>query len=159
LEAVTYPDTGGYGFRGVIRTSFDQDSCDFVDAGNFGELVAELDDVTTKKIDPQSFIFIHDDIVGTGSVAAWGDSVLIRYQAHRSAGWHIDATDAGISGEVKLRLGDREGGVACETAVEGMRVGGRRTAWVAPEGLTAKVQDHGSGVVLEVELRSASKGN
>jgi FKBP-type peptidyl-prolyl cis-trans isomerase FkpA len=73
-----------------------------------------------------SGLYVQDVTIGTGSAAASGNAVTVRYSGWLVSGFRFDA------GTYTFRLGRREAIDGFDEGVTGMRVGGKRRIVIPP---------------------------
>lgn len=118
---------------------------------------------TTMPTEPVTELMMKDDVVGTGAIAATGDSVTVNYVGSFTNGTVFDASASHqetVNGFTFL-LGAGKVIQGWDEGVVGMKVGGKRTL-VVPASLGYGPNDYGpipgnSALVFEVELLKVQK--
>lgn len=117
---------------------------------------------TTMPTEPVTELMMKDDVVGTGAIAAAGDSVTVDYVGSLTDGTVFDASaNRGTSG-FTFTLGAGQVIKGWDQGVVGMKEGGKRTL-VIPASLAygdkaiGNVIPANATLVFEVELRKVQK--
>lgn len=121
---------------------------------------------TTKPVmptEPVTELMMRDDVVGTGSVAASGDSVTVQYVGMLTDGTVFDASKNHGTTGFTFNLGAGQVIKGWDQGVAGMKEGGKRTL-IIPASLAYGSQSPSpaipanSTLVFEVELVKVAKG-
>ncbi|MCX6790382.1 MAG: FKBP-type peptidyl-prolyl cis-trans isomerase [Candidatus Kaiserbacteria bacterium] len=113
--------------------------------------------------EPVTELMMRDDVVGTGSVAASGDSVTVQYVGMLTDGTVFDASKNHGTTGFTFNLGAGQVIKGWDQGVAGMKEGGKRTL-IIPASLAYGSQSPSpaipanSTLVFEVELVKVAKG-